>query len=523
MIYIDIFNNFILDTTCDLLNIKKQAVTFNELPRTYKTYIQVSTAFFNFAIILFFILFVINFVSFIFFKKNSFLTKLLYYINFVVSIIIEILIMVKVYVSFMIETIAKDFILQEKLCFYKQNKVIVQWEFFGVFSSAFSDIIILLSVIIGLICLDILGPKNYFTSLNNNSIFYLFNILVLIMVTTNNLLVMFICFEFIFLPTVFFAYKLGYSKKIDKAAKILFMWTLFGSFLVLCGLLYIYYNYNSLNYLILVEKTFSSKEKRFLFYIFLIGFSIKIPLAPLHYWLLKVHVESPTAYSIFLSGFLVKSSLYCLSMLLQQFYVGNESIPAMVWFFYSMFVSTLGLGRQTDFKKLIAWCTVQEMSFIVMFWGLKQTYIDKTYLIFVIIHGLLSTYMFFLVDIVQRRYKTRNISSITGINLISPQLTKYIWFLLLVFSGFPLTAKFIVEWNFFCLLINYGLFVYLVFSFAINVLGIILFSKVLLTIMYGVPKDVVEPMQLDIQKRELTLLTTLGYAILALTLLIYII
>jgi NADH:ubiquinone oxidoreductase subunit 2 (subunit N) len=113
--------------------------------------------------------------------------------------------------------------LQEKLSFYKGNKNIYFLENFVIFSSAFSDIIVLLSVIIGLICLDILGPKNYFNSINNNSIFYLFNFLVVIMASTNNLLVMFICFEFIFLPTVFFAYKLGYSKKIDKAALTLFM------------------------------------------------------------------------------------------------------------------------------------------------------------------------------------------------------------------------------------------------------------------------------------------------------------
>lgn len=517
------FNNTFIEFFAKQFNIKNFKINYEHTPEMYVIYIKLSTAFFNFALTMFLILFVINFITYIFFKKNSFFNRIFKYINFLVCTVIEISLFVKIYFSFTIESIIKGFMLQEKLSFYKGNKNIYFLENFVVFSSAFSDIIVLLSVIIGLICLDILGPKNYFNNINNNSIFYLFNFFVIIMASTNNLLVMFMCFEFIFLPTVFFAYKLGYSKKIDKAALTLFTWTLFGSFLVLCGLLYIYYKYSTLNFLVLTEKTFSISEKRSLFCLFLFGFSIKIPLAPLHYWLLKVHVESPTAYSIFLSGFLVKSALYCLSMLLQQFYVKNESVPALVWFFYSMLIGTLGMGRQSDIKRLIAWCTVQEMSFIVMFWGLKQTYVDKTYLLFVIIHGLLSAYMFFLVDIIQRRYKTRNLSAIIGINIMSPQLTRHIWFLIFVFSGFPLTAKFVVEWNFFCLLSNYGLTLFLAVTFIVNVGGVVLFSRIMFTLLYGTPKNIVEPMYIDIQKREMSLLNTLAYQIIILTFLMYLI
>ena len=523
MIYIDFFNNTVLEFISQHIHTNDYKINYKNLPSLYVVYIKLSTAFFIFSLILFSTLFILNFVYFIFFKPNSFINKLFFYINILMSFVIEISLFLKVYLSFTIESIMKNFVLQEKLRFYKENKDNELIEHFGVFSSAFSDVIILLSIIVGLLCLDILGSKNYFKNINNNSIFYLFNLLVVIMASTNNLLLMFICFEFIFLPTVFFAYKFGYSKKIDKAASILFKWTLFGSFLVLCGLLYVYYKYNTLNYLNLTQKTLSLLEKRILFLLFLIGFSIKIPLAPFHYWLLKVHVESPTAYSIFLSGFLVKSAVYCLSMLLKNFYVGSESIAALMWFIYSMFVGTMGIPRQTDIKRLVAWCTVQEMSFILMFWGLKQTYLNKTYLIFIIIHGLFSAYMFFLVDIIQKRYKTRNMSAISGINILSPQLTKYIWFLMFSFSGFPLTAKFVVEWNFFALLSYHGFIFYLIVAFVINIFSILFLSKIIFTLLYGTPKDIVESMTIDIQKRELIILNTLVYSILMLTLLIYII
>ena len=53
-------------------------------------------------------------------------------------------------------------------------------------------------------------------------VFFIFLSFVIIMVSSNNILIVFICFEFLFLPTMYFVHKLGYSKKIDKANEILF-------------------------------------------------------------------------------------------------------------------------------------------------------------------------------------------------------------------------------------------------------------------------------------------------------------
>jgi NADH-quinone oxidoreductase subunit M len=58
---------------------------------------------------------------------------------------------------------------------------------------------------------------------------------------------------------------------------------------------------------------FSYLEQTFISLFFFIGFGIKIPVWPFHYWLTKVHVEAPTGFSIFLSGFLVKTAFFCFS------------------------------------------------------------------------------------------------------------------------------------------------------------------------------------------------------------------
>jgi hypothetical protein len=109
-----------------------------------------------------------------------------------------------------------------RLEFFEENNNLSYLEYFIVFSSSFSDGILILSYLTGVMCLELLGPKNLFKNINNINIFFIFTLIVTIMVSTNNLLIMFICFEFLFLPTMYFAYKLGYSKKIDKATESLF-------------------------------------------------------------------------------------------------------------------------------------------------------------------------------------------------------------------------------------------------------------------------------------------------------------
>lgn len=51
-------------------------------------------------------------------------------------------------------------------------------------------------------------------------------------------------------------------------------------------------------------------EATLVFSLLFVGFGFKIPIWPFHYWLTKVHVEAPSGFSIYLSGFLVKTALF---------------------------------------------------------------------------------------------------------------------------------------------------------------------------------------------------------------------
>lgn len=64
-------------------------------------------------------------------------------------------------------------------------------------------------------------------------------------------------------------------------------------------------------------------------------------------------------------------------------------------------------------------------------------------------HALISTNSFLLVDAIARRFKTRLITEISGLNYICPKLFLLVLLNILVFLGFPGSIFFISEVLFF--------------------------------------------------------------------------
>jgi NADH:ubiquinone oxidoreductase subunit 4 (subunit M) len=69
-------------------------------------------------------------------------------------------------------------------------------------------------------------------------------------------------------------------------------------------------------------------------------------------------------------------------------------------------------------------------------------------------HALLSTNSFLLVDAVARRFKTRLITEISGLNFLCPKLFLAILLNTLIFLGFPGSIFFIAEFLFFSFFFN---------------------------------------------------------------------
>lgn len=374
------------------------------------------------------------------------------------------------------------------------NSILIKFNYlfstpvFELNTSLLSDAVILLAFSSGLVCLYLLGEKNLSSYMSNLSIFAIFLVAIIAMVYTTNLLVMFIGFECLFLPTLYFVYSHGYVQRADKTLKILLYWTLLGAFMVLTSLAYIFYKYKSLQYFYLTNVKFSPNETLILYFFIFLGFGIKVPVFPFHYWLTKIHVEAPAGFSIFLSGFLVKAALFCFYYfnLIFESKISNQMVVTVALF--GAVEASVKMWTQTDFKKLIAFATIQEMNLILYLLVSYQNVLDYSLILFILIHGWLSTLMFFLVDIIQKKTNSRNIVEISGLAYKFPEIKFIIWFVLIFFSGFPLTVKFVIEWAILGNLVLQHQVLVMVIFFTLVVLGVVGFAKQMVIILYGVAR-----------------------------------
>lgn len=442
------------------------------------TYMLISN---NFAIIITFIFFVYFTFSLLLYKFTSIYTNnyfknflLIFYWFFI--LLLWLVFIIKLYYTYKL------------LNFYETTlAVTLRPEYIFVNFSRFGDTLILLCLTTLLISWIFLSERYININCFHTTYFFIFVVFTINMVYATSLFIMFIFFEFIFLPSLFFVYILGYSKKVEKTIKYLLLWTLTGSFLVLISIIYIYNVTYTLDIHTLKYMRFNNIEKNILFLFIFLGFGIKIPVWPFHYWLTKVHVEAPTGFSIFLSGYLVKTALFCLIIFINFFkhsVFGYFYVTLIIW---GIIDASIRMWTSTDIKRLIAFATIQEMN-LIMFFGFFSDYTNyQLFSAFIIMHGILSSLLFFLVDQVQKRYQSRNLLTLSGLAHKFLNLSIIIWLSILIFRGFPIFVKFLIEWEFLVLLYeNWGVFGIVLF-FIITLFSVIGFARVWFTVLYGQP------------------------------------
>jgi len=469
-----------------LLNFTPNGINHQYMPIIFSLMFQQTAVYFTFILFTLFIVSVL--ISNLFVKKTSFAFNFIKNASVLVMGFIFLCVFCKfVLYSFNYRTY-EVFIASRAFTTLKFN-YLYSTPSLSLNGSILSDAVVLLAFSSGLTCVYLLGEKNLSKYLSNVNTFSIFLIAIILMVYTTNLLVMFVSFELLFIPTIYFIYSHGYVERVDKTLRILLYWTLCGAFLVLCSLSYLYFKYKTLNYYYLGIMEFSYNENLILFIMIFLGFGVKIPVFPFHYWLTKIHVEAPAGFSIFLSGFLVKAALYCFYFfnLIFNFKLGTQLVTAVAIF--GIVESSIKMWTQTDFKKLIAFATIQEMNLILYLLVNSQNVLEYSLVLFILIHGWLSTLMFLWVDIIQKKTSSRNIVYISGLGHTFPEIRYITWVIILLFSGFPLTIKFVIEWQVLAtLVLNPTILVVFVF-FVVIVTGGIGFVKQMLLLLYGLPKQ----------------------------------
>ena len=248
----------------------------------------------------------------------------------------------------------------------------------------------------------------------------------------------------------FMIYTMGGSLGLLLAIQMLGV--LFGTY----DLVTLYQRWNTLDPSALLLGMSVFQVKQIAFWAFAIAFAIKVPVWPFHTWLPDAHTEAPTAGSMLLAGVLLKLGAYGFLRLILPLYPVEARIFAGALAFLATAAIVFGAFAsfaQTDFKRLVAYSSVNHMGFVVL--GIAAAALasgtnDATIalngaILQMFNHGLSAAGMFFLVGVIYERTHTRNLEELGGLFPLVPIYGGILIFTSMASLGLPGLNGFISE------------------------------------------------------------------------------
>jgi NADH-quinone oxidoreductase subunit M len=227
-----------------------------------------------------------------------------------------------------------------------------------------------------------------------------------------------------------------------------FLYTLFGSVLMLIAMLWMVNAAGTSDIPTLMQYSFAPAAQTWLWLAFFASFAVKMPMWPVHTWLPDAHVQAPTAGSVILAGVLLKMGGYgFVRFSLPMF---PEASAQLVWIVFGLsmiavvYTSLVALV-QNDMKKLIAYSSVAHMAFVTIgLFAFNRQGIEGA-LIVMLAHGLVSAALFLCVGVIYDRLHTREISRYGGLANNMPYYSLFFLFFTMASVGLPGTANFVGE------------------------------------------------------------------------------
>jgi NADH-quinone oxidoreductase subunit M len=179
-----------------------------------------------------------------------------------------------------------------------------------------------------------------------------------------------------------------------------------------------------------------------------IGFAIKIPSFPFHTWLPDAHVEAPTPISVILAGVLLKMGTY--GILRISFPMFPDAAVHYSWWLALLGVISMVYGAfvamaQTDFKKLIAYSSISHMGVVTLGMASMNTQGITGAVFQMFNHGTITAMLFLIVGVIYDRAHTRGVNEFGG---LMNQMPKYAGVMTIAFFaalGLPGLSGFISE------------------------------------------------------------------------------
>ncbi|MBS4212610.1 MULTISPECIES: NADH-quinone oxidoreductase subunit M [Neobacillus] len=306
--------------------------------------------------------------------------------------------------------------------------------------------------------------------------------------TAENLILFFIFFEITLIPTFFLIGKWGYFEK-EKAAYSFLIYNGLGSAVLLIVIMILFAKTGTTNIDLLTKimadpsAPLSGDLKLGLLISLLIAFGVKLPIFPLHSWMLKVHVQAPPSVVMIHSGILLKIGAYGLIRFGMGIFPAQFetlatliAILGVINLLYGAFLAFI----QSDFKMVLAYSSISHMGIVLIGLAAMNEAGIQGAIFQVVSHGLISALLFFLVGVLYERTDTSLIENLGGIAKGMPIAAGFLLAGAMASLGLPGMSGFVSEFMAFL-----GLFKELPWLAAVGTIGIIMTAAYLLRAVLG--------------------------------------
>ena len=191
-----------------------------------------------------------------------------------------------------------------------------------------------------------------------------------------------------------------------------------------------------------------------------VGLAVKTPTVPFHTWLPPAHTEAPAAGSAILAGVLLKMGTYGFLRIAMPMLPGTWRDYALVFVVVgviSVVYGALVALAQTDFKRMIAYTSVNHMGYIILAIGAaaavgggrdEARHLAVTgAVVQMVSHGLLTGALFLLAGVLYERGRTYDMSAYSGVAERAPVFAGLTGVAAFASLGLPGFSGFIAEFQ----------------------------------------------------------------------------
>jgi NADH-quinone oxidoreductase subunit M len=310
--------------------------------------------------------------------------------------------------------------------------------------------LILLTMLVVPLC--VVYSWNHFPEPHNPKAFL---ILILILQTgmigtfvAQDLILFFVFFEVVLLPMYFMIGVWGGEQRQYASIKF-FLYTLFGSALMLVSFLALYFlaDIQTFDMRALPEAAsgIATTSQLWIFGGMFLGFGIKVPMFPFHTWLPDAHTQAPTVGSVILAAVLLKLGTYgfiriAIPILPEAAiewapWIGGLAVIGIIY-------GALCCLAQTDMKRLIAFSSVAHMGYTMLGISTLTDFGMNAAIFGMVAHGLITGMLFFVAGSVKERYHTLEIKRLGGLLVSAPKMGWIFGFITMASLGLPGLAGF---------------------------------------------------------------------------------